>query len=289
MKSMTAFARTQSTTEWGAFSWELRSVNQRFLEINFKLPDNYRHLEMPIREQLKSTLLRGKLEVVLKTNEHKNSNAFQVNQTILQPLVNAVNEVQQSLMEATHVNPLEVLNLPGVLQTESITEDGQQQRETELLIGLMETLDSLNANRQREGQALANILLTRSEDIQQQVELAQQLLPEIVENQTIKLRQRIQTLIDEQDQTRFHQEAALLAQKLDIQEELDRLHTHLIEVRHIIDQPGAVGRRLDFLMQELNREANTLGSKSADSRTSKIAVELKVLIEQMREQVQNIE
>jgi len=289
MKSMTAFARTQIASEWGDFSWELRSVNQRFLEINFKLPGNYRHLEMPIREQLKHTLHRGKVEVTLKVSEHTGSDKLQVNQAVLQPLVSAINEVQQSLMEATHVNPLDVLNWPEVLKTEQVTEQGQQQQETELLSALAEALDALNANRQREGQALLDILQTRCNEIQHQVTLAQQLLPEIIDKQTEKLRQRLQILLEEQDESRLHQEAAILAQKLDVQEELDRLLTHLIEIRHILEQTGPVGRRLDFLMQELNREANTLGSKSADSRTSKIAVELKVLIEQMREQVQNIE
>lgn len=289
MKSMTAFARTQIATEWGSFSWEIRSVNQRFLEINFKLPDNYRYLEMKIREQLKQVLHRGKVEVTLKTQSNQNSNDFQVNQAVLQPLVMAVTEVQQSLMEATHVNPLEILNWPGVLQNNTEDETIQQQQENELLIGLQQAIDALNANRAREGQALADILQARCDEIKTQVELAQQLLPEIVENQTQKLRQRMQILLEEHDETRTHQEAALLAQKLDVQEELDRLQTHLVEVAHIMSQSGAIGRRLDFLMQELNREANTLGSKSADSRTSQIAVELKVLIEQMREQVQNIE
>ncbi|MEA3405926.1 MAG: YicC/YloC family endoribonuclease [Pseudomonadota bacterium] len=289
MKSMTAFARTQIATEWGGFSWELRSVNQRFLEINFKLPDNYRSLEMQVRDQLKQTLHRGKVEVTLKIHSNQNSNDFQVNQAVLQPLVMAVNEVQQSLMEATHVNPLEILNWPGVLQNNSEDEKAQKQQETELLMGLQKTIEALNANRAREGQALAEILQARSDEIKHQVDLAQQLLPDIIKHQTQKLQQRMQILLEEQDETRLHQEAALLAQKLDVQEELDRLQTHLVEVHHILSQSGAIGRRLDFLMQELNREANTLGSKSADSRTSQIAVELKVLIEQMREQVQNIE
>ncbi|MDG6778641.1 YicC family protein [Thiomicrorhabdus sp. zzn3] len=285
---MTAFARSQFTTEWGSFSWEIRSVNQRFLEMHFKLPDNFRHLEMKIRDQIKASLHRGKVEVSLKVNETQSNQTFEVNQAILQPLAQAVSQVQHTLIEATQVNPLEVLNWPGVLgQNEN--EENLQQREAELMEALPSTLAALNAHREREGQALAEVILRRCEAIEKQVGLAQQLLPEIIATQTEKVRQRIATLVEELDEMRVHQEIAILAQKLDVQEELDRLRTHLDEVRHVLTSKGAVGRRLDFLMQELNREANTLGSKSADSRTSQISVELKVLIEQMREQVQNIE
>jgi len=289
MKSMTAFARTQTATDWGNFSWEIRSVNQRFLETHFKLPENQRHLEMKIREQIKQALHRGKVEVSLKLNENQANQAFEVNQSVLQPLSAAICEVQQTLMEATQVNPLEVLNWPGVLGHEQADEGDVMQRENELLAGLEQTLNALNAHRQREGQALAEIILQRCEAIDHYVNEAQRLLPEIIATQTEKLQQRIATLLEEYDEMRLHQEVAILAQKLDVHEELDRLRTHLTEVRHVLESKGAIGRRLDFLMQELNREANTLGSKSADSRTSQISVELKVLIEQMREQVQNIE
>ncbi len=289
MKSMTAFARIQHATEWGSYSWEIRAVNQRFLEVHTKLPEAWRHLESTIREQLKQQLQRGKIEVGLQLNENQSDQAMQIDQAVLQPLVAAVNEVQQSLMEATQVNPLDVLKWPGVLKAESADESQQQQQQTELLNGLQQAIDALNANREREGEALKAILQTRCAQIRELVEQTQGLLPQIIAAQTEKLRQRIGLLIDEADQSRFHQEVAILAQKLDVQEELDRLLTHLSEVNHVLSQQGAIGRRLDFLMQELNREANTLGSKSADSRTSQTSVELKVLIEQMREQVQNIE
>ncbi|MDG6774353.1 YicC family protein [Thiomicrorhabdus sp. ZW0627] len=289
MKSMTAFARTQNTADWGNFSWEIRSVNQRFLETYFKLPENQRHLEMKIREQIKHNLHRGKVEVTLRVSDNQSQQAFKVNQSVLQPLSQAICEVQQTLMEATQVNPLEVLNWPGVLGSELVDESALEQQEAELFEGLQNTLNALNENRLREGSALKAIILERCDAIAHYVDEAQRLLPEIIATQTEKLRERILTLVEEFDEMRLHQEVAILAQKLDVQEELDRLRTHLTEVRHVMESKDAIGRRLDFLMQELNREANTLGSKSADSRTSQISVELKVLIEQMREQVQNIE
>lgn len=289
MKSMTAFARTQHTADWGSFSWEIRSVNQRFLEMHFKLPDNLRHLEMAIREQLKAALQRGKVEVSLKIQETQQAGSLAINPTMLAALSQAVSQVQQALPEATHVNPLELLNWPGVLQSGSLERDDDNHREKEILSTLPAAIAALNAHREREGAVLAEIIRQRCDAIAQLVEQAQQLLPEILASQTEKLRQRILTLLDEVDEMRLHQEVAILAQKLDVQEELDRLRTHLVEVNHVLNSTDAVGRRLDFLMQELNREANTLGSKSADSRTSQISVELKVLIEQMREQIQNIE
>lgn len=293
MKSMTAFARTQHTADWGSFSWEIRSVNQRFLEMHFKLPDNLRHLEMAIRDQLKAALQRGKVEVALKVQETQQAGLLVINPTMLAALSQAVSQVQQALPEATHVNPLELLNWPGVLQSASGRNQDETQRENERETQILDTLpaaiSALNAHREREGAVLADIIRQRCQSIDQLVEQAQQRLPEILASQTEKLRQRILTLLEEADEMRLHQEVAILAQKLDVQEELDRLRTHLLEVTHVLNSTEAVGRRLDFLMQELNREANTLGSKSADSRTSQISVELKVLIEQMREQVQNIE
>lgn len=288
MKSMTAFARTQTPCEWGQFTWEIRSVNQRYLDLHFKLPETYRHLETTIREQLKKSLSRGKVEVSLSVENAQATQSFRINQAVLQPLVNAVNEVQQSLIEATHLNPLQILQWPGVMQTEP-TQNNSKQIEESLINGLKQTIHELNAHRQREGEALCETIKQRCLDIKTLSEQAQALLPEIIERQTQKLQERILTLVKEMDDTRFHQEVTLLAQRLDVQEELDRLQTHLVEVNHVLTENGPVGRRLDFLMQELNREANTLSSKSADSRTSKIGVELKVLIEQMREQIQNIE
>jgi len=298
-KSMTAFARTQENTSLGRFSWEIRSVNQRYLEINPRLPDAFRHLEPDIRNLLKKQIARGKIDISLSFENSHNENAMQVNQTVLQPLTQAINEVQQSIIEATQVNPLDILKWPGVLQTNTHDEDAkkvQQALDAELLNALQTAITLFNENRLREGQALAELINNRCQSISKQIQNLEPQLEEILQRHIDKLTQRIKTLTEQLDEGRFHQEIAILAQKMDISEEIDRLKTHIIEVEHILSkQPNQnneilpIGRRLDFLMQELNREANTLGSKSIDTQISQTSVELKVLIEQMREQVQNIE
>ncbi|WP_038126691.1 YicC/YloC family endoribonuclease [Thiomicrorhabdus sp. Milos-T2] len=298
-KSMTAFARTQENTSLGRFSWEIRSVNQRYLEINPRLPDAFRHLEPDIRNLLKKQIARGKIDISLSFENSHNDNKMQVNQTVLQPLTQAINEVQQSIIEATQVNPLEILKWPGVLQTNTHDEDAQKLQkalDSELLNALQTATTLFNENRLREGQALAELINNRCQSISKQIQNLEPQLEEILQRHIDKLTQRIKTLTEQLDEGRFHQEIAILAQKMDIFEEIDRLKTHIIEVKHILStQPDQnnkilpIGRRLDFLMQELNREANTLGSKSIDTQISQTSVELKVLIEQMREQVQNIE
>ena len=289
VKSMTAFARHLSHFDLGSFSWEVRSVNQRYLEINPKLPDTYRSLEMPLRDTLKKHLTRGKVDVILTMNLNPSAQTWQVNQTVLTPLTEAICHIQRILPEASQVNPLEMLKWPGILQDIPPDEAFQGLTETTLLSALETTLLQLNAHRLREGAGLSELMLQRCHAIELQVETLQQIMPEILTNQVDRLKQRILSLSDQLDETRLHQEIAILAQKMDIEEELDRLTTHVKEVRHVLNTPGPIGRRLDFLMQELNREANTLGSKSIDKRTSQASVELKVLIEQIREQVQNIE
>lgn len=297
-KSMTAFARVQENTEFGRYSWEIRSVNQRYLEINPRLPDAFRHLEPVIREQLKKQIARGKIDISLSYENSLQSDSMQVNQAILQPLSEAINQVQQSLIEATHLNPLEILKWPGVLQ-ESTNQQNSEKIDHALLKTLQTTIQSFNESRLREGQALAELINHRCMSIDQQIQRLEPQLPDILNRHVTKLKERIQTLTEQIDDGRFHQEVAVLAQKMDITEEIDRLKTHLIEVKHILqntpdnkqtaEQIAPIGRRLDFLMQELNREANTLGSKAIDTQISQASVELKVLIEQMREQVQNIE
>lgn len=301
-KSMTAFARTQEHTPLGRFSWEIRSVNQRYLEINPRLPDAFRHLEPEIRNQLKKQIARGKIDISLSFENNPNDNTMQVNQSLLQPLTQAINEVQQSLIEATQVNPLEILKWPGILQTNSHDENAEKLQEAlnlELLNALQTAITLFNENRLREGQALAELIDNRCQSISKQIQNLEPQLSEILQRHIDKLTQRIQSLTEQLDEGRFHQEVAILAQKMDITEEIDRLKTHVIEVKHTLshqpNQPSPhneilpIGRRLDFLMQELNRESNTLGSKSIDTQISQTSVELKVLIEQMREQVQNIE
>lgn len=287
MKSMTAFARLDSTDTNPSFSWEIRSVNQRFLDLHFKLPDHFKHLEPELRLIIKQKIARGKLDIAFYAHQ-ETSKQLEINKETLQTLTEAVMSVQQQLPEATQVNPLEILNWPGVLQKErAITED----LNAKCLEAFANCLNQLNDNRQREGQSLKATLIEKLEGITQEVQNTRETLPSLLEKQSNKLKNRIHELNQqaELDAQRFHQEVAILAQKMDIQEELDRLLVHVKEVTLTLEKNEPIGRRLDFLMQELNREANTLGSKSIDAQTSQTSVNLKVLIEQMREQIQNIE
>jgi len=251
---------------------------------------------------------RGKLDVSLQVNFAQNPHSMQVNQPALDSLNLAINQVQQSLIEATHVNPLEILQWPGILQENSADHD-QESMDNVVLNALQSALNLFSEHRLREGQGLAKIIHQRCKTIEDHISKLEKQLPNILETHTHNLRNRILLLTEnmldniaaESNQQRFHQEVAILAQKMDINEEIERIKIHLNEVLLIInpiklsanasDLPptNPIGRRLDFLMQELNREANTLGSKSVSAFTSQMSVELKVLIEQMREQVQNIE
>ncbi len=286
MNSMTAFSRVNQAIPGALIEWEIRSVNQRFLELNFKLPDNYRHLEMTFRDQCKQLLQRGKLDISLKVQQQHDIESLPINQMLLSQLTEAICEIQQRLPEATQVNPLDILNWPGLVQQPSLSSDELQKI---VIQNFDNALQQLNESRQREGQQLATLILQRTQSMRQIIDDLKPLIPTILQQQQQRMRQRISELSPTLDETRLAMEIALLAQKLDIEEELDRLLTHLNEVVRVVEQPGAIGRRLDFLMQELNREANTLGSKSIDSRSTQAGIELKVLIEQMREQVQNIE
>lgn len=291
--SMTAFARSQhqyqDQNSHTQFSWELRSVNQRYLEINFRMNDYLRYLEMPIRALLKQHFARGKIDVSLSIKQ-SHAATMQLNPSTLQALNEAICEVQQQLPEATALNPLELLQWPGVLQNqESSFESENQALEKSLLSGLQETIQDLKAHRAREGEALRQVIEQRCAAIDTILAELQQLLSDIQQNQSDKIRLRLEHLQANVEEQRLHQEIVLLAQKIDVAEELDRLALQVKEVRHVLQSAEPIGRRLDFLMQELNREANTLGSKSVDPRTTRASVDLKVLIEQMREQVQNIE
>lgn len=288
MKSMTAFARTENPYEWGIVRWELRSVNQRYLEIFLKLSDRYKSLEMPAREAIKKRLSRGKIEGSLWVELNENANSFQLDDELLFQLTEAINKIQMRLPEATQVNPLDILQWPGMMQGGQ-TNLKQETLETAILDSLQLTLTQLNDTRQREGQALAQILQEKIDGLYREVGAVKTLYPQALQHHTDMLKQRIEDLSGQLEPHRFHQEVAILAQKADITEEIERLETHLKEVERLLSKDGSIGRRLDFLMQELNREANTLGSKAIDSRLSQASVECKVLIEQMREQIQNIE
>ncbi len=285
--SMTAFARVETQLDWGTLVWEVRSVNHRYLEPHLRLPDNLRELELPVREALRNALSRGKVECTLRLKlDEQAAPEIAVDKERLEQLQAACAQVQALFPRTAKVNPLEALQWPGVLQSTSVD---FQQIAADALAEFPHVLEQLKAMRQREGAALKSFIEQRLDAILAEVDVIRPRLPELLQLQREKLQQRLKDACIEVDENRLEQELVLLAQKADVDEELDRLSTHVTEVRRVLGSKGSIGRRLDFLMQELNREANTLGSKSIDADLTTRAVTLKVLIEQMREQVQNIE
>ncbi|WP_370280261.1 YicC/YloC family endoribonuclease [Pontibacterium sp.] len=287
-RSMTAFARQEAEHAWGSLIWEIRSVNHRYLEPHLRLPESLRDLEGSLREQLRKKLSRGKVECTLRFHPEAQAQQLTVNTEFAKELIAAADEVAAlSLSGNTQpMNPLDVLRWPGVLQDAQIDMD-QVKAEALKLFGT--ALDDLIAGREREGKELNGLIEQRLAAIAEIVVEVRSKLPEILQAQRDNLRSRLEELKEDLDEGRLEQEMVILAQKADVDEEMDRLNTHVQEVRRVLNQKGPIGRRLDFLMQELNREANTLSSKSIVAETTQCAVELKVLIEQMREQIQNIE
>ena len=286
-RSMTGFARREQRHPWGNLIVEIRSVNHRYLEPSFRLPDELRELEPRLRDAIRQSLQRGKVEVAFSLHKEAAGNqSLGLNQERLQQLARAAEQVSRNLNQAAPINPLELLQWPGVLQQAELDRDTLHAAVLELFEA---ALEQLIAHRSREGQELAQFIEQRLDKISELVVQLRQRLPEILNAQREKLQGKIAALKIELDPERLEQEIALLAQKADVDEELDRLDTHVTEVKHALTQTSSLGRRLDFLMQELNREANTLSSKAVVAETTQAAVELKVLIEQMREQVQNIE
>lgn len=283
--SMTGFARAEAKFDWGSLFWEVRSVNHRYLEPQFRLPDNARHLETELRELARQQLSRGKLDCSLAITLNA-SQGLDVNLDLARQTVNAAEQIDDLLPESTPINPLEILRWPGVLKESSIDPDVLQGACTDLFA---ETLEQLIESRQQEGTKLAELIHQRLDGMEQQTTVVRGVLPDILQAQRDKLKNRLSELASELEPERLEQEMVILAQKADVDEELDRLSTHIDEVRRTLGRKEAIGRRLDFLMQELNREANTLSSKSISTDTTQAAVEMKVLIEQMREQIQNIE
>ncbi|MBF7053607.1 YicC family protein [Halomonas sp. KAO] len=284
--SMTAFARQEHTAAWGSLQLELRSVNQRYLEPHFRLPESLRDLEPAFRDALRARLARGKIEVSLRFEAAGDGAGLAVNPARLAELGRALGEVRQVVTEATPPDALALLDYPGVLENRG--PDPETVKSAALALFERALVDLL-AGRAREGGKLAELIRERLACIETQVTEVRGLMPRILERQRAQLLERLETVMAELDPQRLEAELTLLAQKADVDEELDRLVTHVAEVKRQLDQKGPVGRRLDFLMQELNREANTLSSKSVVASTTRCAVELKVLIEQIREQVQNIE
>lgn len=285
--SMTAFARKQTEYEWGTLIWEIRSVNHRYLDPGLRIPDMVRAIEPQVRDALRKAISRGKvdcqLRIQLTNNESGNEN---LNDALVKKLMHLSAQVRSVSHEASHLSVAEILRWPGVLQEQELDTNSLQ---VDALALLRETLTDFDASRQREGEELSQLIRQRLQLIRGIVQSIRQRLPEILLRQQDNIRTRLDAFLTELDPARLEQEIVLLAQKADVDEELDRLFTHVSEVERVLGTNEPIGRRLDFLMQELNREANTLSSKSIVAETTLNAVELKVLIEQMREQVQNIE
>ena len=287
LHSMTGFARESVETPIGTLTWEIRAVNHRYLDVQFKLPEDLRPKEQLFRQQASAALGRGKVECALYFRRALNQdNELKLDTDLVELIGHRISELTAKLPNVAAANPIEILRWPGVvLQTEADTEPLFEQA-TALL---EKALAGLNDMRASEGKRIAEMLNSRCADIAQISASVRTRMPEVLAATRAKQKERIENLNVEADPTRLELEIALIAQKIDVDEELDRLESHLIEIQDAINSGKPVGRRLDFLMQELNREANTLGSKSADTETTKAAVDLKVLIEQMREQIQNVE
>jgi len=287
-RSMTGFARREAKLSWGTAVWEIRSVNHRYLEPSFRLPEDFREIEPHLRDAMRKSLQRGKVEASLSIQwEHEAESDLGINLSRVTQLAKAATQINDVLGKAAApLSALEILKWPGVMQKQELDREAMQAAVLsvfdEALIGLIE-------HRSREGAELENLIMQRLDAVSSQVVKVRARMPEILAAQREKLQTKLAALQIDLDPERLEQEIVLLAQKADVDEELDRLDTHVIEVKRSLKQTDSLGRRLDFLMQELNREANTLSSKSIVSDTTQAAVELKVLIEQMREQVQNIE
>ncbi len=285
--SMTAFARKENRDEQAELIWEIRSVNHRYLEIFVRLPEELRAIEPLVREQIGCRLGRGKIDCSLRFKPVQAAVAgIEVNERLATQVLAAADKVGHLLHEAVPPSVMDVLRWPGVMTAVPQDLSPVQGQATRLL---EQVLDVLVETRQREGASLAKLIQQRCVAMRAQVDEVKQRIPPVLQGIRERLRTRLSELGDELDAGRVEQEMVLLTQRLDVDEELDRLYTHLNEVERVLGQQEPVGRRLDFLMQELNREVNTLSSKSNDAEMTRLAVEMKVLIEQMREQVQNIE
>ncbi|MBA3581243.1 MAG: YicC family protein [Gammaproteobacteria bacterium] len=284
---MTAFARIESNNEHGSLVWELRSVNHRYLDVSLRLADDLRSIEQTVRENLAATLGRGKIDCNLRFKANAQVvNDLYINNEYVQKLTTVCRQLSAQLENPAAVSPLELLRMPGVLKE---LERDNSVLEQAALNSLKLALEELIATREREGGRIADMLLQRCALIAEIVKNVQARRSDVMQAIREKLQTRIADLGVNADPGRLEQELVIIAQRMDVSEELDRLESHIKEVRDVLKRDEPVGRRLDFLMQELNREANTLGSKSADAETTRAAVDLKVMIEQMREQVQNIE
>ncbi len=287
IRSMTAFARLEEEHPWGSLVWELRSVNHRYLDVIVRMPEELRQLEQAVRQRLAAGLARGKVECNLRYQAASaGTGALELDMDLVRELTRLSREVDEQVFNPAPLSSLDVMRWPGVVRTPK----ADWEELSAAVLGLFDrTLAELVDTRTREGATIADFLTRRLDDMAPQVAAVREALPQVLEDNRRRLRERLEELSGEVDGERLEQELVLFANRIDVAEELDRLDAHRAEVRRVLERDEPVGRRLDFLMQELNREANTLSSKSAATATTQAAVELKVLIEQMREQVQNIE
>jgi len=285
-RSMTGFARSQTQGDWGELVWEMRSVNHRYLDIHLRLPEALRSLEPAIREAVGKYLSRGKIDIGVKLVAADTTQTIDIDHDRLDALAAALSDVRERVIDCQAPDALRLLSFPGVQRepeadTEALNRDA--------LTALGQALEQLQRMRADEGARLAEMLRERAAQIAEYADAAAARVPQVRDGWYEKVRARLAELEVEADPAGLEQELIFTAQKMDVAEEIDRLHSHVAALESALKKKEPVGRRLDFLMQEFNREANTLGSKSQDAELTAHAVEMKVLIEQMREQVQNIE
>jgi len=284
-RSMTAYAQSSANIELGELSCELRSVNHRFLEIAPRMPEELRVNESAVRELIGSKLARGRVDCFIRLKENELT-SLEPNIEMAANLQSLLKQMQQQVPDMQTMRAIDVLRWPGVLQAKKVAPEVIK---ASLLEVLTQALDSMIEAREKEGAKMAGLIHERLSSMQDVINQVNGFLPEIAENYRARLEEKLADIKDQLDPSRLEQEMVIFLQKSDVAEEIDRLNVHIEEVASVLKKPEPAGRRLDFLMQELNREANTLGSKAHDSRITKASVDLKVLIEQMREQVQNIE
>lgn len=287
LHSMTAFGQSMISVEHRVFCWEIRSVNQRFLDVKIRLPDGLSAIDESVRQRVLSQIHRGKVDITLKINNPcESTDKLVVNQNLLEQVSEAIDQVQKLRIDAGRCDPIAVLQWPGMVRVQTQMDDVVANA---ALDAFEPALEDFLHSRSREGQQIAVMLSNRAAQLEQSVAGLRAHRPKVVQRQRERLMEKLAQLDIEHEVSRLEQELVYTAQRLDIDEELDRLDAHLAELVRVLDFNEAVGRRLDFLMQEFNREANTVASKSSDSHTTAISIDMKVLIEQMREQVQNVE
>ena len=285
-RSMTAYARITEDKSWGSITCELRSVNHRFLDVGFRMPDILRESETNLREMARKKLTRGKVDCSLQIAFNHSNAGSTLDLDIAQAHIEIAQVIANKLSDAAPISAVDIMKLPGVIKDASID---PKEVNTACQLAFDIALDQMLEGREREGIKLAAMVEQRLVGIEFQIEIVRENLPEILNQQKVRLSEKLGELKEQMDEQRLEQEMVIIANRADVDEELDRLEAHISEIRLALKSTESIGRRLDFLMQELNREANTLGSKSISNITTQVSVELKVLIEQMREQIQNIE